>query len=444
MQTLDQLLAGQLAGATRVQLACGLKEVPKQVIELADTLEILDLSGNQLSSLPQSFSTLKKLKILFLSNNCFTELPAVLGQCHSLEMIGFKANAIRYVPKDALPPRLRWLILTDNQVEELPESIGYCTRMQKLMLAGNKLCSLPSSLANCKNLELLRISANQLQALPGWLLTMPRLSWLALAGNPFSMQAIQQSALPVISWHQLQILEQLGEGASGVISKAAWVKNDTEKSPTEVAVKVFKGQVTSDGLPEDEMAASIAAGTHSNLVEVLGRIGEHPEHKQGLIFKLIPPGYTNLGNAPSFETCTRDTFKEGTVFSLNVVLQVLTGVASATAHLHARGILHGDLYAHNILYNSQAHALFGDFGAASLYDTASSTASYLQKIEVRAFGCLIEDLLEHTRPNYGNKETVNALVALKNQCMQEQVQRRPSMQTIHQQLAAMPLSTQHA
>ena len=124
MTPLEHLRAGQLAGSQRLALACGLTEFPREIFELADTLEILDLSGNALRELPADLPRLHRLRILFCSGNQFTELPAVLGQCPSLSMIGFKANQIRHVPGAALPPALRWLILTDNQIEELPAASG--------------------------------------------------------------------------------------------------------------------------------------------------------------------------------------------------------------------------------------------------------------------------------------------------------------------------------
>src|SRR3954468_24944481 len=115
MHTLAQLQTGQLAGIARLQLSCGLTEFPREIFHLADTLEILDLSGNALSSLPADLARLTRLRIIFCSNNQFTVLPAVLGQCAQLTMIGFKSNRISEVPADALPPALRWLILTDNE-----------------------------------------------------------------------------------------------------------------------------------------------------------------------------------------------------------------------------------------------------------------------------------------------------------------------------------------
>src|SRR5512140_2455496 len=127
MNTLEKLLNGELAGCTRLNLSCGLREFPREIFDLADTLEILDLSGNELSSLPDDLPRLHKLRILFCSNNLFTELPEVLGRCPHLSMVGFKANRISRVSAAALPPVLRWLILTDNWIVELPDELGRCT-----------------------------------------------------------------------------------------------------------------------------------------------------------------------------------------------------------------------------------------------------------------------------------------------------------------------------
>jgi hypothetical protein len=129
------------------------------------------------------------------------------------------------------------------------------------MLAGNRLTSLPETLSNCKQLELLRISANKLTELPDWLVSMPNLAWLATAGNPLSAQtstpAADTSASFPVDWMELTIGERLGEGASGYVHKALWrrpgVGGDGAGEELDVAVKLFKGETTSDGLPEHEM-----------------------------------------------------------------------------------------------------------------------------------------------------------------------------------------------
>ena len=122
------LRSGKLAGITRLDLSCGLSEFPPEIFELADTLEILNLSGNALSSLPDDLPRLKKLRVIFCSDNQFTEVPEVLGRCDGLEMVGFKANQISHLSAASLTRALRWLILTDNQLSTLPAELGRCTK----------------------------------------------------------------------------------------------------------------------------------------------------------------------------------------------------------------------------------------------------------------------------------------------------------------------------
>ncbi|HAJ64948.1 MAG TPA: protein kinase [Cyanobacteria bacterium UBA8543] len=438
METINLLRSGQLAGSKRLKLACGLTQFPSEIFALADSLEILDLSNNHLRALPDEFERLKHLKIVFFTNNDFEEIPTVLSQCLGLKMLSFKSNQVASIGEHALPPSIRWLILTNNKIEKLPASLGNMRHLQKLMLAGNRLQSLPEEMASCFNLELIRLSANQLQELPPWLFTLPRLSWLAYAGNPLcNVDATAKPVLPDIDWTELTLGEILGQGASGVIYKGLWT---TKLGSQEVAIKIFKGEVTSDGLPADEMAASLAAGYHDNLVNVLGKLSNEPEKKQGLVFSFIPPQYKNLGQPPDFDTCTRDTYSANTSFSLPVILRLTQGIASAAAHLHAKGIMHGDLYAHNILVNETGDSLLGDFGAASFYDLSDVVRGQaLERLEVRAFGCLLEDMLDHCILEESSEYTavVESLRCLQQDCLKEVLSRRPRFTEICDRLTSL-------
>lgn len=437
MTSLEQLRAGQLAGSRRLRLSCDLQTFPPEIFDLADTLEILDLSGNALSSLPDDLPRLRQLRIIFCSDNQFTHLPEVLGQCPQLSMIGFKANQIRTVAAAALPPALRWLILTDNQLHELPGEIGRCTQLQKLMLAGNQLAALPPELAACTRLELLRIAANRLTALPPWLLELPHLAWLAFAGNPLGEDieaaALARSPISRIDWSRLQLQQLLGEGASGVIHQATWHTDDQQQP---VAVKLFKGALTSDGLPHNEMAACISAGAHPHLIAVHGQIDKHPGGASGLVMQLVDARYQNLAGPPSLASCTRDSYAADTTFDLRTVLRIALGIAAAAQHLHARGILHGDLYAHNILRCEEGQALLGDFGAASFFEPEDEAlAQALQRLEVRAFSCLLAELLERCRAPASAQPTLQLLADLQTRCAQADTLARPLFADITQQLA---------
>jgi hypothetical protein len=437
--TLDQLRSGQLAGARRLSLRCGLTEFPPEIFALADTLEELDLSGNALSALPEDLDRLHRLRVLFCSNNRFIELPAVLGRCSSLDMVGFKANRIRTVPAEALPPALRWLILTDNEIDALPAAIGRCTRLQKLMLAGNRLQTLPAELAACRALELLRISANRLEALPHWLPTLPRLAWLAFSGNPFDDRAetaaAEAAAIPAVDWRRLSMRDKLGEGASGVIHRADWEHEDGSVRP--VAVKLFRGEVTSDGWPHSEMAACIAAGAHPNLIAVEGRVHDHPEGTSGLVLALVDPSFRNLAGPPSLDSCTRDVYAADAAWPVTTALRLARGLASAAAQLHARGIVHGDLYAHNILWDGEGQGLLGDFGAASFLPPDNAVqALALQRIEARAFGLLLGELRSRCTPaNDAERAVLERWGELERRCTQPEAAARPRLGEIASALA---------
>ena len=423
---------------------------------MADTLEILDISGNQFTALPDDFDRLHKLRVLFCSDNPFTELTEVLGRCKSLSMVGFRNNRIAKVSPQSLPTNLRWLILTGNLIEELPAELGRRPLLQKLMVAGNRLKSLPAEMAACKNLELLRIAANQFKELPAWLLEMPRLSWLSYSGNPFCAEheawALVDAPVALVPWDRLTLKHKLGEGASGVIYQGS-VRDDGDVA--DVAVKLFKGELTSDGLPYSEMAACMRAGAHPNLITVQGKVDGHPERQAGLVMSLVGSHYRNLAGPPSLESCTRDVYASEIRLSLNEALRIALDMASVAEQLHANGIMHGDFYAHNILVDDAGHALLGDFGAACFVsDIDLEQSRGLERIEVRAFGCLLEELLERVgnAPESELQETSiqeyvvqeipiqNEIVILRDRCLTSDVKQRPSFQEIvcllKQQVAA--------
>lgn len=438
MHTLEQLRRGELAGIRRLDLSADLTELPTEILGLADSLEVLNLSGNRLHSLPDWLPRLRRLRILFCSDNPFETVPEVLGACEKLEMVGFKACRIRQLPAAALPAQLRWLILTDNRLEQLPAELGHCQRLQKMALAGNRLTALPDSLANLQRLELLRIAANRLDTLPGWLLELPRLAWPAFAGNPCSdareARVLASQPLPPISRDSITLGEVLGEGASGVIRRAEWRLDDEVAQP--MAVKLFKGHVTSDGLAHSEIAACLAAGAHPNLIRVAGPLAEQPGTAPGLLLELIDPAFRPLAGPPSLASCTRDCYPSERRFGVDEALHIARGVASAVAHLHGRGILHGDLYAHNLLVDPTGACLLGDFGAASFFDPASAQGRALERIEARAFGYLLEELLQRC-PEEQQPLLQFALTELSEQCLSLQGDERPDFAAIVDSLAAL-------
>jgi hypothetical protein len=411
--SLESLRRGDLAGTRSLRLGGGLTEFPREIFGLADTLEVLDLGGNALRDLPADMGRLRRLRVLFCSGNRFTRLPPSLGDCAALSQIGFRKTGLCEIPGESLPPKLRWLTVTDNELETLPDAIGQRPALQKLMLSGNRLSSLPETLGAAPNLELLRLSANRFAALPGWIARLPRLAWLAWAGNPLDDHAAPIA--PTIDWRHLRMEGVLGEGASGLVHRAVW---QSPEGPRAVAVKLFRGRMTSDGLPEREMAACLAAGGHPNLTGALGRLTGHPEAAEGLVMPLLPDHWQVLAGPPSPESCSRDVYDPALRLDIGVVRRIAHGVGRAAAHLHARVLLHGDLYAHNILWDAATgESALSDFGAASFLPGEPD----LRPIEVRAWGILLGELLDRCA------EDAPALRALEHHCTAPDPAARPLM-----------------
>lgn len=346
----------------------------------------LDLSGCGLSSLPISFpSVLPNLSILFLSQNKFKVLPAIVGQCKSLQMMAFKDNEMEAIDEDALQPQLRWLILTNNRLTELPPTIGRCKRLQKCMLAGNCLQTLPKEFGHCTNLELIRLSSNRLAQAPMELLQLPKLSWAAFSDNPFLNLQPAQPTLPIIEGVDELCAASpiLGQGAGGITRKV-------EYAGQTVAVKSFHGDMTSDGLPDEEKRISSATSALEArcLIDVLG------ETPSGALVLEYLHGFAALAGPPSMESCSRDVYTNTVLLNESQATTMLEGLWDALTKLHAAGIMHGDFYAHNILVDSEdpCNVRLTDFGAAFFYNPSADYGPWLQRIELRAFGVLVEEV----------------------------------------------------
>ena len=472
---------GSLAatGLTRLDLSgCGLSSLPAAIGSLT-TLEFLNLGENPLSSLPDTFSRLVNLRILFFLRCEFTVVPEVLGRMPSLYMLSFKANRVREVPAASLAPTVGWLILSDNQIESLPASIGRCVGMRKLLLAGNRLTNegLPAEMAALTSLELVRLADNRLTKIPAWVLTHPTLAWVALAANPatdpFADDAHarahaegtgsnptggenengnQRVDVPEVAWDALGVREDaepLGRGASGAVYAgvvAAAAAGGVAPGPA--AVKVYNhGAKTSDGRPQDEMAASVLASRTGcrSIVRTTARFARRSSGgtSRGLVMEYLrPEEWRSLGGPPSFDTVTRDVYPAGTRRTVGEVRAIARGMAAAGAALHAAGVHHGDLYAHNVLFRDERDgvvpaAKLSDFGAAFFYPPGSELGRELERAEVRAYGVMLEEALAAAEETVVEEErrTLARLAALAERCVGPR-EGRPSFAVIAAEVGA--------
>jgi hypothetical protein len=400
---------------------------PQAVFEYADEVEILDMSDNQLTTLPD-LSQLINLRVAFFSNNPFETVPTnAFAACEKLELLGMRSCDIHSFDDAPLPTSLRGLILTDNKVTELPKSIGSCTRLQKLMMTGNQLTELPRELSNCRSLEIVRLAVNKLAVTPEWLFELPHLAWYADSSNPYSLSLTSQP--PEIAWRDITFGAELGHSVNNVVYYGRLADG------REVAVKQFGHELVTDGLPANDMNACLAAGNHPNVIGGIGKVIGAPDAYDRLIMPLVSSDFKVLGDPPSLNTICRDVYLNDRVFSTEFVIHVLQTVAAGMEHLHSKGVMHGDLYAHNILANQDGESCVGDFGGASLYALGSSGGKLREQIDVRAFGYLAEELIARISPP--SVDTVAlGLQSLRDSCLDENARKRPTFTEISSFLAS--------
>jgi len=142
-------------------------KIPEDFFVGMDNLVSLDLSFNNLSSLPNSIGGLINLVSLDLSFNRLSFLPDSIGQLTRLELLDLSSNRLSSLPESiGSLINLRTLILRWNRLSSLPESIGSLINLRTLILRWNILTSLPNSIGELINLEHLNISDNKILRKP--------------------------------------------------------------------------------------------------------------------------------------------------------------------------------------------------------------------------------------------------------------------------------------
>ena len=94
--------------------------------KIADCLQKLDASNNQLVALSASLCECMHLRVLDVSNNRLTALPASIAHClRSLECLNVANNRLMALPADMHKlTQLHLLDVRANQIRTLPESLG--------------------------------------------------------------------------------------------------------------------------------------------------------------------------------------------------------------------------------------------------------------------------------------------------------------------------------
>lgn len=133
----------------------------------------LDLAGNQLTSLPESFGNLEVKGILFLGNNKLTSLPESFGNLKVGGYLDLYNNKLTSLPESFGNLKIGGdLYLSNNRLTSLPESFGNLEADGGLYLHNNQLTSLPESFGELK-FSRLWLLVNPLKVFPKSIINIP-------------------------------------------------------------------------------------------------------------------------------------------------------------------------------------------------------------------------------------------------------------------------------
>jgi Leucine-rich repeat (LRR) protein len=143
-----------------------LTAIPSQIGECSRLIH-LSLDNNRLTALPEEIGNCIHLKDLSLKHNRLSTLPGAIGRCIRLEILNISENELTSVPAEiGQCVALRYLDLSGNQLAALPQELGECVGLKSLQLSRNRLTALPGELGQCHSLESLIVSDNLLTSIP--------------------------------------------------------------------------------------------------------------------------------------------------------------------------------------------------------------------------------------------------------------------------------------
>lgn len=131
-------------------------------------IEKVDISYNQISSIPSERVSYSKCKSLSLKGNKLQIFPTAISDSHTLEKLDLSENKISTLEDDAFDglEELVELDLSFNEITYLPTSIGKLKKLKRLNLCGNKIGSIPKEFENLNSLEFLDFDSNPIGRVP--------------------------------------------------------------------------------------------------------------------------------------------------------------------------------------------------------------------------------------------------------------------------------------
>ncbi len=200
-------------------------------------LQELNLSYNQLTTLPESLGQLAQLQLLSLFNNQLTTLPKSLVQLTQLPSLNLSGNQLMSLPESlGQLTQLRELNLSGNGLTALPESRGALTQLLTLYVSHNNLTVLPESLGQLTQLQLIYLYSNPLN---------PELAAAYKEGLNAFKRYLRAKAKGRVVLNEAKLI-LIGEGEVGKSCLLDALRGDewVENSPTTHGIKIKPIKIT--------------------------------------------------------------------------------------------------------------------------------------------------------------------------------------------------------
>lgn len=221
-----------------------LRTIPDEVFEL-ENLKVLSVCGwddqqTGITEIAQGIARLRNLEMLILSNNQIETLPDELFELVSLKR----------------------LYLDGNRIATLSSGIAKLKNLVTLDLAKNRLTVLPPRLGEMQSLENLILHDNLLRELPFEIGLLGNLKWLSLRGNDFAnipLEILTQSTHGIRNYCKQVLREQtvrlneaklliVGEGGVGKTCLTKRIVHDSYQSsePTTEGIDISKWRILTE------------------------------------------------------------------------------------------------------------------------------------------------------------------------------------------------------
>ncbi|XP_022184516.2 leucine-rich repeat-containing protein 40 [Nilaparvata lugens] len=169
------------------------------------SLVTLNISHNHLASVPEEIQNLRGLTDLDISHNNISELPPMTHMSH-LTIIEASCNQIAEVPAFNNCRKLREVRFGQNKIEKIEVGNFEEVPVSVLILSSNQILEVPEDIARLTTLTILDLSKNSITNIPPIMTRLRKLTHLKLEGNP--IKNIRQD---ILKTGTLRLLDHLSK-----------------------------------------------------------------------------------------------------------------------------------------------------------------------------------------------------------------------------------------